>query len=120
MNHFTDRTQGFLQEAHQSAVRKEHPHVLPIHVLGALLSDPQGGVSALMTEAGGTPTDAMAQVALMLEKQPVAKNSQVTTSPALQKVLIQAKDFATSLGTNLSQWKVYFGGCCRMPPQETF
>jgi ATP-dependent Clp protease ATP-binding subunit ClpB len=110
MNHFTDRTQGFLQEAHQIAVRKEHPHVLPIHVLGALLSDPQGGVSALMTEAGGAPTDAMAQVALMLEKQPVAKNSQVTTSPALQKVLIQAKDFATSLGDQFVTVESVFWG----------
>ena len=110
MDHFTDRTQGFLQEAHQSAVRNDHPHVLPAHVLGALLSDPQGGMSTVMAQAGGNPAQAMQQVTLFLDKQPKVKNSQVSLSPSLQKVLIQAKDFSTSLGDQFVTVESLFWG----------
>jgi ATP-dependent Clp protease ATP-binding subunit ClpB len=98
MEHFTDRAQGFLQEAQQSALRNDHPSVLPSHVLAALLSDPKGGISALMEQAGSNPSQAMGMVSELLNKQPKVKNSQVSFSPSLQKVLVTARDFATTLG----------------------
>jgi ATP-dependent Clp protease ATP-binding subunit ClpB len=98
MDHFTDRAQGFLQEAQQSALRNDHASVLPSHILGALLSDPKGGISTLMEHAGGHPGQAMVAITELLEKQPKVKNSQVSFSPSLQKVLVSARDFATTLG----------------------
>jgi len=115
MEHFTDRTQGFLQEARQSALRKDHPQVLPAHILGALLSDPQGGVSTLMTQAGGNPAQAMQAVVHFLEKQNTVSNSQVTMSPSVQKVLVHAKDFATTLGDQFVTVESLFWGLLQDP-----
>jgi ATP-dependent Clp protease ATP-binding subunit ClpB len=110
MDHFTDRAQGFLQEAQQSALRNDHPSVLPVHILGTLLSDPQGGISALMIQAGGNPPLAMQAVTQLLDQQPQVKNNQITFSPSVQKVLVVAKDFATTLGDQFVTVESLFWG----------
>ena len=50
---FTEAARGFLQAAQTIAMRDGHPQLTPEHLLKALMDDPQGMSSNLITRAGG-------------------------------------------------------------------
>ena len=50
---FTERARGFIQAAQTIALREDHQRLEPIHILKALLDDPEGLSSNLIARAGG-------------------------------------------------------------------
>ena len=48
----TTKFQQALADAQSLAARNDHPYIEPIHVLSALLSDPDSGAGSLLARAG--------------------------------------------------------------------
>ena len=67
---FSDRLKGFVQAAQTIAVRDGNPQITPEHLLKALLDDPEGLVSGLITRAGGNAKQALARTDAALAKLP--------------------------------------------------
>ncbi len=98
---FSDRLKGFVQAAQTIAVRDGNPQITPEHLLKALLDDPEGLVSGLITRAGGNAKQALARTDAALAKLPKVSGggaSQPQLSPALSRTLDQAEQMATKAG----------------------
>ena len=97
---FTDRARGFIQSAQGIALREDHQRFLPEHLLKALLDDPEGLASNLISAAGGEATRALQEVDAALEK--IAKVSggdgQVYLDGQTAKVLSEAEKIAKKAG----------------------
>jgi ATP-dependent Clp protease ATP-binding subunit ClpB len=50
---YTERTRGFIQNAQQLALSRGHQQFTPLHVLKALIDDPDGMAAGLIERAGG-------------------------------------------------------------------
>jgi ATP-dependent Clp protease ATP-binding subunit ClpB len=112
---YTDRTKGFLQEAQNMAMRREHPQFFPEHILYVLLQDPQGGITALVQQAGGDPADIKIKTSHVLDKLPQVKGGQVAGSPGLQKVFTCAQDYAKELGDSFVTVEALVWGLLHAP-----
>ena len=98
---FSDRLKGFVQAAQTIAVRDGNPQITPEHLLKALLDDPEGMVSGLITKAGGNAKQALQRTDAALAKLPKVSGggaSQPQMSPALSRTLDQAEQMATKAG----------------------
>ena len=67
---YTDRAKGFVQSAQSLALRENHQHFTPEHLLKVLLDDPEGLASGLIGRAGGDAKSALAAVEKSLSKRP--------------------------------------------------
>ncbi len=98
---FTTRTQEALQAAVRSAAGRGNAHVEPLHVLGALLAQPDGIAVALL-QGLGVDVQALAQsVERAIAALPAASGATVATPDLAQptyKVLKAAGDLAAARG----------------------
>ena len=67
---YTDRAKGFVQSAQALALRENHQHFSPEHILKVLLDDPEGLASGLIQRAGGDARAASQAVERSLAKRP--------------------------------------------------
>jgi len=93
---FTERSRGFLQSAQTVAQRNDHQVVTPVHLLKALLEDPEGMVANLMRASGAVPEQAVTQVDMALDKLPkvTGDGSSVNWDSATVKILEQAEEIS--------------------------
>ena len=67
---YTDRAKGFVQSGQSLALRENHQHFAPEHLLKVLLDDPEGLASGLINRAGGDFKAALAATERSLSKRP--------------------------------------------------
>jgi ATP-dependent Clp protease ATP-binding subunit ClpB len=67
---YTDRAKGFVQAGQALALRENHQHFTPEHLLKVLLDDPEGLASGLITRAGGDAKAALRSTEASLAKRP--------------------------------------------------
>ena len=67
---YTDRAKGFVQSGQSLALRENHQHFTPEHLLKVLLDDPEGLAAGLIQGAGGDPKTALQAVERSLAKRP--------------------------------------------------
>ncbi|MEQ1717723.1 MAG: ATP-dependent chaperone ClpB [Hyphomicrobium sp.] len=67
---YTDRAKGFVQSGQSLALRENHQHFAPEHLLKVLLDDPEGLASGLIQRAGGDAKAALAATERSLAKRP--------------------------------------------------
>jgi ATP-dependent Clp protease ATP-binding subunit ClpB len=97
---FTDRAKGFLQAAQTIALRSNHQHVTPEHLLKALLDDSEGVAAGLIRRAGGDPKRALESTEKSLSKVAAVQGSaaQMYISQELNRILDQAQQTAEKAG----------------------
>ena len=98
---YTERARGFLQSAQQLALREGHQRFLPEHILKVLLDDPEGLCANLIRDAGGDPKLALANVELLLKKQPKVEGAgagQLYLAPETARLFEQAAEIAKKAG----------------------
>ncbi len=96
---FTERARGFIQAAQTIATREDHAKLAPEHLLKALLDDPEGLASNLITRSGGAPERVREHVETTLGKiAKVSGNAQIYVDSALAKVLAEAEKVAEKAG----------------------
>jgi len=97
----TTKSQEALSTAVQSAASAGHPHVEPIHLLLALLAQPEGIARPLLQAAGADPSAVSTQAKATLDRLPSASGATVA-APGLSRsaiaVVNAAADVAKSLG----------------------
>ncbi|MEO9322652.1 ATP-dependent chaperone ClpB [Nocardioides sp. C4-1] len=97
---FTTRSREAIEAAQLSATTSGHSTVEPLHLLVALLRDPEGAARTLVTKSGVDATTVFEHAETALRALPSASGSTVKTpasSPALTRVLAGALDLAASL-----------------------
>ena len=80
LDKYTDRSQGFLQEAEKLASRHNHQFITPAHLLKVMLDDNEGMAANLISQAGANPQNVKAEVELELSKLPSVEGQAVQTS----------------------------------------
>ncbi|MDX2142293.1 MAG: ATP-dependent chaperone ClpB [Rhodospirillaceae bacterium] len=100
LDKFTERAKGFVQAAQTIALRSNHQHVSPEHLLKALLDDSEGLASGLIRRAGGDPARALEQTEKALGKVPAVQGAaaQMYLSQELSRALDQAEQAAEKAG----------------------
>ena len=96
---FTERSRGFIQAAQTIAERENHARLGSEHLLKALLDDPEGLVSSLITRSGGTLiriTDVLESSLSKIAK--VTGDSQIHLDSSLNKVFLEAERLAHKAG----------------------
>ena len=96
---FTERSRGFIQAAQTIAERENHARLGSEHLLKALLDDPEGLVSGLITRSGGTLiriTDVLESSLSKIAK--VTGASQIHLDSSLNKVFLEAERLAHKAG----------------------
>ena len=88
----TQKSQEALATASELAQEKSHSQVEPVHLLAALLSDPQGLVPEILSKIGVRPEAIEPRINAELERLPVLSGSgQVYLSPHLNQIFEKAK-----------------------------
>ena len=98
---FTERSRGFVQAAQGLALRSNHQHFKPEHLLKVLLDDKEGLASNLISAAGGNPAVALREVELALGKVPKVEGSgagQIYLAPETARLFETAKEIADKAG----------------------
>ena len=99
LSKFTERARGFIQAAQTIAIRENHQHILPEHILKALLDDDQGFASNLITRSGGDAKSVRDHVATTLSKLPKVEGvAQAYIDNQTVKVIGEAEDIAKKAG----------------------
>ncbi|WP_332711837.1 ATP-dependent chaperone ClpB [Pelagibacterium mangrovi] len=97
---YTERTRGFIQNAQQLALSRGHQQFTPLHILKALVDDPDGMAAGLIERAGGNPQAVRAGVEEGLKKIPSISgdNGQIYLSRELARVFETAESAAQKAG----------------------
>ncbi|MGL4397271.1 MAG: ATP-dependent chaperone ClpB [Hyphomicrobium sp.] len=97
---YTDRAKGFVQSGQSLALRENHQHFTPEHLLKVLLDDPEGLAAGLITRAGGDARAALASVERALAKRPkvTGGGGQVYVSSEAARVFDAAEKAADKSG----------------------
>jgi ATP-dependent Clp protease ATP-binding subunit ClpB len=98
---FTERARGIIQAAQMAALAGRHQHLLPEHLLKALLDDGDGMAGRIIRDAGGDPDLVRAGAEDTLKRQPQATGDgphPIFMSPALAGVLQSAIETARAAG----------------------
>jgi ATP-dependent Clp protease ATP-binding subunit ClpB len=100
LDKFTERAKGFVQAAQTIAMRSNHQHVTPEHLLKALLDDSEGLAAGLIRRAGGDPARALEATEKALAKIAAVQGSaaQMYLSQDLNRALDQAQQAAEKAG----------------------
>jgi ATP-dependent Clp protease ATP-binding subunit ClpB len=101
INRFTEKSQQALQEAQGLAERRQHQGVDVEHLAAALLGEPAGLATAILSAAGVAPANLRQTIERELEKLPQVSSAtgagQSYVTPRLAKVLRNAEDEAKGL-----------------------
>ena len=94
---FTERSRGFIQEAQTIAMRENHQRLEPLHLLKALLDDPEGFTANLITRAKGNYPRVKEQVEIDFAKLPIIKSDsgQMLLDSATLKVVTEAEKLSS-------------------------
>jgi ATP-dependent Clp protease ATP-binding subunit ClpB len=99
---YSDRAKGFVQAAQSLALRENHQHFAPEHLLKVLLDDPEGLSSGLIQNAGGDARQVHTGVETALAKRPKVTgggaSGQLYLTPELARVFEQAEKVAEKAG----------------------
>ncbi|MEM6648937.1 MAG: ATP-dependent chaperone ClpB [Pseudomonadota bacterium] len=97
---YTDRAKGMVQAAQTIAVRENHQHITPHHLLKALLDDGEGLAANLIRASGGQPDRALELTDMALSKLPQVEgsNTQVYMAQPTAKVFARAEEVAKKAG----------------------
>lgn len=99
VNKLTVRSQEALSTAQRVAQENQHQQVEPVHLLVALLADPEGVVFPLVQKLGTSPRSLVTKLEGVLERLPkVYGQVEVYLSQNLRSVLDQAFQEADALG----------------------
>ncbi len=100
IDNLTERSKGFLQAAQTIALRDGHQHVLPLHVLKALLDDREGQAARLIEACQGDARRAAEDTDQALQKLPKVEGSaaQMYVSQDLAKTLDRAVQLSEKAG----------------------
>lgn len=93
---FTDRSQGFLQEAEKYAVRRNHQFLLPAHLLHVMLEDKEGLAAKLLNSANNNADLVHSRVLEELDKLPAVEGQtvQLQMSNDFMKMIDSAEQMA--------------------------
>ena len=93
---FTDRARGFIQNAQTIAIRESHQRIDPLHILKALLEDPDGLTANLIDRAGGNYSLVREKLDVALSKLPKisGSNIQILIDSATLRVIAEAESLA--------------------------
>ncbi|OZI47130.1 ATP-dependent chaperone ClpB [Bordetella genomosp. 4] len=95
----TTKFQQALADAQSLAARNDHPYIEPVHVLSALLSDPDSGAGSLLARAGVAVNRVPAALDAALKALPqVQGNDNVQVGRDLQAVLTRTDKEAARRG----------------------
>ncbi|MEM6908923.1 MAG: ATP-dependent chaperone ClpB [Pseudomonadota bacterium] len=94
---FTDRAKGFLQSAQTVAIRMNHQRITPLHLLKALLEDPEGMAAGLIQRAGGEAALAVSAVDAGLAKIAAVTGGGAQQTPGLDNDAVRVLDSAEQL-----------------------
>jgi len=98
-NKLTEKSQEALVASQQAARELGHAQIDVEHLAAALVDQPGGIVSSVLTALGVQPAQLSTGLATELQRQPkVSGNVQIGASPRLGRVLQQAQKEASSLG----------------------
>ncbi len=99
---YTQRAQGFLQNAQMIALRLQHQRLMPEHLLKALLEDKEGMAASLIKAAGGDAQKALRDTEAELQKTPKVYASgsadQLILTPEFARILGGAEEIAHKAG----------------------
>lgn len=100
LSKFTERSRGFVQAAQTIAMRENHQRLVPLHLLKALMDDPEGLSSNLIKRAGGAPERVTEALALAMGKLPKVTGdaAQVYLDNSMARVLDEAQKIASKAG----------------------
>jgi len=100
LSKFTERSRGFIQAAQTIAMRENHQRLVPLHLLKALMDDPEGLASNLIKRAGGAPERVTEALSLAMGKLPKVTGdaAQVYLDNTMARVLDEAQKIATKAG----------------------
>ncbi|MCP5366888.1 MAG: ATP-dependent chaperone ClpB [Hyphomicrobiales bacterium] len=98
---YTERSRGFIQAAQGLAMRENHQHLTPLHLLKVLLDDKEGLAANLIRAAGGDPRRALDGTEAELAKVAKVQGSgagQVYLAPETARLFQQAEEVAQKAG----------------------
>ena len=100
INKYTEKAKGFIQAAQTIALREDHQRLEVVHLLKALLDDPEGVATNLITSAGGDPKRVRADNNAALAKIPKVSGggSDMSMSKDLAKLFVTAETIAENAG----------------------
>jgi len=96
----TTKSQEALSSAVQAAATKGHPHVEPLHILLALLAQPDGIARPLLQAAGADPNAISTQAKNVLDRLPSATGATVA-APGLSRAAIAVVNAAAEVAKSL-------------------
>ncbi|MDD3181873.1 MAG: ATP-dependent chaperone ClpB [Alphaproteobacteria bacterium] len=99
---YTERAQGFIQNAQMEALKRQHQRLVPEHLLKAMLDDNEGMAAGLIQASGGNTKQVTQDVNAALEKIPKVYASgnadQLHLSAELARIMGSAEDLAQKAG----------------------
>ncbi len=118
-DHYTQRTQAFLQNAQLLALREQHPHLTPFHLLKVFLEDPEGFAVQLLNRAH-IPADRLIHLVQQeLAKLPkVSGDTQVYLGPDTAKILQVAESLSKQAGDQFVSQDTVLRALAQTPPTE--
>jgi len=97
-NNLTTKSQEALSEAVRRAAAAGHPNVEPVHLLLALLAQPDGTASPLLEAVGAAPATVMAKAEELLRRLPSASGATVAAPNLSRQSLAVLNDAAERAG----------------------
>ncbi|GGX01362.1 chaperone protein ClpB [Pigmentiphaga litoralis] len=96
----TTKFQQALADAQSLAARNDHPYIEPVHLLSALLSDPESGAGSLLARAGVAVSKLTPDLANAVARLPQVQGSDSTLQPSrdLQSLLTKTDKEAHKRG----------------------
>ncbi len=94
---YTERVRKIFENAQTEALLANHQQLTPLHVLKALLEEPEGIAARLLRDSNGDLTEILARTNMELEKLPVVEGAgagPVYLSAETVKVLSKAEELA--------------------------
>lgn len=93
LSKFTERARGVIQNAQTLATVQDHQRFMPVHLLKALMDDPEGLTRNLIERAQGRPADIATAVDTELRKLPKVsgESGQLRLDGSVVKVLSEAQ-----------------------------
>ncbi|MBT8215517.1 MAG: ATP-dependent chaperone ClpB [Acidimicrobiia bacterium] len=99
INRFTQKSQEALLTAQQEAASANHQYVAPLHLLAALVSQPEGLVLPVLAKLGANPAKVREEVVARLGSTPkVYGDTELSFSPELASTLERAERERTRMG----------------------
>ena len=102
LDHYSERSQGFIQSAQILALRLLHQRLQSEHLLKVLLDDREGMAASLIRAAGGDPAKALTITEAELDKIPKVQGSggadQLYLTPEIARVLGSAEELSKKAG----------------------